>query len=879
MSDGTASALAEALRDRYLLDRELGRGGMATVYLARDLKHDRPVALKILHPDLAAVLGPERFLREIRLTASLQHPHILSVHDSGEAAGQLWYTMPYVEGESLRDRLHREKQLPIEDALQITRNVLAALAYAHSHGVIHRDIKPENILLEAGEAVVADFGIARAISAAGGEHLTQTGMSVGTPAYMSPEQAAGGSELEGRSDLYSVGCVLYEMLVGEPPYTGPTPQAVIAKRFVEPIPHVRTVRESVPEPVERAVTKALAKVPVDRFATASQFAEALTMAPTVSGPTVLGPSALLRGRPLLRRFMFPGALLLLAFAAGLVARGQHGRHRTSTGPKMLAVLPFENLGRPEDEYFADGLTEEITSRLASVHDLGVISRTSSMQYKKTIKPLKQIGRELGAGYLLEGSVRWEKLPDGRSRIRVTPQLIEVADDRHLWANRYDAELADVFEVQGNIAEQVTKALDVALAGPERRALVGRPTTNLDAYTFYLRGNEYAENGSREARPRAVAMYQRAVSLDPRFALAYAKLAVAHSRMYFNYDDPTPERLMKAKVAVDRAIELEPDLPEAHLALGYYYYFGSRDYDQALREFAIAQGRQASNSDLLLAVGSVQRRQGRWAPALANLKRAAELDPRSLAKLAAAGRTEWYLRDYAQAIRYFELCNALAPEDAECYADRALVYLAWDGHPERARAVLREAETKARHDELMYAFASVSFGAEFAALFSARTLDSLSRAPLAEYQGDTATYYVTKSVLCRFIDRPAGERVYADSLRLFWERRRKKRPEDPSPHAVLSYVYGTLGRRAEAVAESRRASALLPLSKDALWGPYVVVLAAGMYMRLDEPDSAVERLQYLLSIPSPMSSSLLRVDPFWDPLRSSRPFQRLVGTNR
>ena len=235
MIHGAASELADALRDRYLIERELGRGGMATVYLARDLKHDRLVALKVLHPELAATLGPERFLREVQLTARLQHPHILSVHDSGEAAGRLWYTMPFVEGESLRDRLNRERQLSLDEALQIGRDVLAALAYAHSRGVIHRDIKPENILLEAGEAVVADFGIARAISAAGAEHLTQTGMAVGTPAYMSPEQAAAGTALDGRSDLYSVGCVLYEILAGEPPYTGPTPQAVIAKRFLEPV--------------------------------------------------------------------------------------------------------------------------------------------------------------------------------------------------------------------------------------------------------------------------------------------------------------------------------------------------------------------------------------------------------------------------------------------------------------------------------------------------------------------------------------------------------------------------------------------------------------------------------------------------------------------
>ena len=273
LADTTAS-LREALRDRYTLERELGRGGMATVYLAQDVKHERPVALKVLLPELAASLGPDRFQREIKLAARLQHPHILTVHDSGETAGQLWFTMPYVEGESLRDRLRRERQLGVEDALRITREAAAALDYAHRHGVIHRDIKPENILLTAeGDTLVADFGIARALG--GDERLTQTGMSVGTPAYMSPEQASGEKTIDARTDVYSLGAVLYELLAGEPQYTGPTAQAIILKRFTEPVPSVRRGRPSVPEAVDQAIQRALAPVPGDRFATAAEFARAL----------------------------------------------------------------------------------------------------------------------------------------------------------------------------------------------------------------------------------------------------------------------------------------------------------------------------------------------------------------------------------------------------------------------------------------------------------------------------------------------------------------------------------------------------------------------------------------------------------------------------
>jgi serine/threonine protein kinase len=256
---GPPTVLADALRDRYVVERELGRGGMAVVYLALDLKHKRPVALKVLHPELAAALGPERFQREIELAASLQHPHILSVFDSGDAAGQLWFTMPFVEGESLRDRLNREKQLPVEDALRIATDAARALQYAHQHGIIHRDIKPENLLLtKDGSTLVADFGIARALGGVE-DQLTQTGISLGTPAYMSPEQAAGDRTLDARTDLYSLGCILYEMLAGEPPFTGSTPQAVIARRFTEVARPLHTLRETVPPPVEEAVAKALAK--------------------------------------------------------------------------------------------------------------------------------------------------------------------------------------------------------------------------------------------------------------------------------------------------------------------------------------------------------------------------------------------------------------------------------------------------------------------------------------------------------------------------------------------------------------------------------------------------------------------------------------------
>jgi serine/threonine-protein kinase len=354
---------------------------MAIVFLAEDRKHHRQVAVKTLRAELAGVLGPERFPLEIETAARLHHPHILPLYDSGEADGFLYYVMPLVEGESLRDRLRREKQLPVDDALQIAREVADALSYAHTHGVVHRDIKPENILLESGHAVVADFGIARAVSAAGGDRLTQTGLSLGTPMYMSPEQAAGGQDLDGRSDLYSLGCVLYKMLAGEPPFTGPTAASVIRQHIAVEPRSIAQLRPAVPAGIAEAISRALAKTPADRFNPVGQFADALGKGrETDSTPARAAPAAPPQGfvgRAAWRWASLGAAALIVAALVWALARGKPEPPSALSETPRIVVLPFANLGRPEDEYFADGMTEEVTSRIGATPGLGVIARTSA----------------------------------------------------------------------------------------------------------------------------------------------------------------------------------------------------------------------------------------------------------------------------------------------------------------------------------------------------------------------------------------------------------------------------------------------------------------------------------------------------------------------
>ena len=610
------AALADALQDRYVLERELGRGGMATVYLARELKHERRVALKLLHPELAATIGPSRFLQEIRVTSRLQHPHILPVFDSGENSGQLWYTMPLVEGDSLRQRLGREKQLPVEEALRITQDVATALEYAHQHGVVHRDIKPENILLEGEQAVVADFGIAQAIDAAGGERLTETGLALGTPAYMSPEQAAGQREVDGRSDTYSLACVLYEMLAGEPPFTGLTPRAVLARHCIDPVPPLRTVRPGVPATVEWAITKALAKVPADRFAGAAEFAAAL--AEPGAGPTAG------RRRPVAVAAGIGGALILAAIAA---VWHPWRRPASAAAPvadvASVAVLPFDNLtGNPSDRYLSDGMTEEVIGQLAKVRGLKVISRTSTEALKGTHLTLRQIADTLGVRHILEGSVRHEG-----HRIRVAVDLIDATTDAHVWASSYDRDLTGVFAVQEEIARQVADSL-VSTVGV--RPTIGRVarTEHPGAYEAYLAGRYLMYRRTREGLRGALAQFQQAIAQDPAYAPAYAGLASVYPLWVF-YAYPGIdfyEAYGRALAMADRAIALDADWAEAYAARGRARTRAWAPAEPIAVDFKRALELRPNSADVHQWYAQFLSRQGRDDEALAEAERAVALDP-------------------------------------------------------------------------------------------------------------------------------------------------------------------------------------------------------------------------------------------------------------
>ncbi|MGH7703616.1 MAG: protein kinase domain-containing protein, partial [Gemmatimonadales bacterium] len=449
----------------------------------------------------------------------------------------LYYVMPLVEGESLRERMTREKTLPVEEAVRLTREVADALAYAHAHDVIHRDIKPENILLQSGHAVVADFGIARAVRAAGSERITMTGMAVGTPAYMSPEQSAGERDVDGRSDLYALASVLYEMLAGEPPFTGTTMDAILVQRFTRQPPRVSTKRSNVPRAIDAALYTAMARAPEDRFATVERFASALDTKASAPDQEL---------------------------------------------DRSIAVLPFANIsGDPENEYFSDGISEEIINALTQLPRLRVAARTSAFSFKGKTTDLRTIGDLLNVGTVLEGSVR-----RAGGRIRITAQLINLADGYHLWSERYDRELTDVFAIQDEIATAIADKLKVTLRVGAEGQLVRPPTANLEAYDLYLKG--HALVGQRgPALLRAVECFEQAIALDPRLALAHAELAEALLLMSLYGMVPPEEVRDRARQATSRALELEPELVAGHVVLGLYSLMAECDRLKASVAFARA----------------------------------------------------------------------------------------------------------------------------------------------------------------------------------------------------------------------------------------------------------------------------------------------------
>jgi eukaryotic-like serine/threonine-protein kinase len=640
--DARTHDIAQALADRYQVERQAGRGGMATVYLAQDLKHRRPVAIKVLHPELAAVLGSDRFLREIEIAARLTHPHILALHDSGQAGTYLYYVMPFVEGESLRQRLEKQGRLTTEQAIKIFRDVASALIYAHTKGVIHRDIKPENILLSGGFALVADFGIAKAVDAGAEVPLTQTGLGIGSPMYMSPEQAVGERTLDGRSDIYSLGCVLYEMLIGRPPFDGRTAVHLVTQHAMQSVPRINAERSDVPPLVDAIVRKAMAKDPDHRFASVEEMLEMLDA-------------------PREQTVQFP-------VAGSSTAR--------SSAPVSIAVLPFVDLSPTRDqEYLCDGIAEEVMDALSKAGGIKVASRGASFAYRGRDVDPRMVGKELKVGTVLEGS-----LQRSGDRLRVSARLSSTEDGFQLWTDRYAREITDVFELQDEIASAIAGALKVTLSSAER-LVKKRHTANLDAYQLYLKGRYHWNRRFQGGLQKAMECFRGAIELDPLYPQPYVGLADSfNSLASYDYMQPK-DAYPRAFDGARRALALDPDLAEAHTSLAWSTAQCHRDWEAALAGFRTAERLNPEYGVTQAWYSLVLAQLGRLDEAAARMRRGIELEPLDMPIVAGLGWVYCYQRRFEESVAQLETAIAIDPDYHAAKAFLGMTLLCMGKYPE------------------------------------------------------------------------------------------------------------------------------------------------------------------------------------------------------
>lgn len=877
------SGLATTLADRYAIERELGSGGMATVYLAHDLRHDRKVAVKLLRPEVAEAAGTERFLREIHITAQLQHPNILTLIESGataDASGGAtvpYFVMPYVEGQTLRQWLTRAGRLPVADVVRILGEVADALDYAHVRGIVHRDVKPENVLLSGRHAMVMDFGVAKALDAATGTHAgTAVGLVLGTPSYMAPEQALG-DPVDQRADIYALGVLAYEMLAGRLPFPGATARHVVAAQLTTVADPLWVHCANAPPALANLVGRCLARNPAERPQTARAVVEALERIATPAGGVEAVPAV--RGRSW--RAWWTALATLLAITT-LVGGGWWLSSRAPASargarPSRLVVLPFENQGPEPESYFTDGMVDEVRGLLTGLPELRVIARTSSEAYRGSRATLQQIGRELRVEYVLTGTVQWQE-GAGASRIRVSPELTRTSDGTTVWRQSFDAEVADAFDVQHQVAAEVAQALDLALASDDGRD-VRRPTGNAAAYTLFLLGVEQFKRAqATDGNGRVAAeLFARATALDPSFALAFARLSIAHVHTYWNGGDRTRARLDLATRAAERALAIAPELPEAHLAMGYVRYWGHRDYAGALREFRIALRARPHDAVMLFPFGPVARREGRWDDAIVALRQVVDLDPRNVSAMDDLGGTLSRVGRHQEALLFTDSALTLSPFLVVGWRTSVIARIA-AGDFAGARSALRRADSTLSRRSPAWFFEKPypGFEATFAALLEPATRRRLAALPLPPaFASDASAFYTLKVALALASGDRAALLRHADSASATLGRQIEANPTEPLWRAQLAVTELHRGRAAAAIDAAQRAVRLLPIARDQVDGPMYEAVLAQVHATAGNADSAIAHLEQVTRVPSFWSGPALRAAPAFASLRGDPRFERLA----
>ncbi len=879
----------------YRIIEKLGQGGMGVVYRAEDARLKRTVALKFLPEEISRdprVL--ERFRREAQAASAMNHSNICTIYDIEERSGWLFIAMEFLEGRTLKHRLAGNRT-ETDEILDLAIQIADGLEAAHSEGVIHRDIKPANILItKRGQAKILDYGLAKLLpvrkanadqatesqqtTIGTDQALTSSGGIVGTPTYMSPEQALG-KELDARTDLFSFGVVLYEMATGIIPFRGAsstaTLDAIIHQAPTAPV----SINPDLPGELERIINKALEKDRNLRYQNASDMKADLQRLKRDSDsnrfPLAGGP--LPKKAPQSAKWALIGSVIViaaLALAVGLNLAGLRDRFFGKTATphfESLAVLPLENLsGDPDQEAFTNGMTEALIIELSKITALKkVTSRTSVMQYRSTQKPIRQIAQELGVDALVEGSA----LREGDS-VRISVQLIDGATDAHLWADNFDRKYKDILALHSDVASAIARQVKATLTPEEAAGFAARGTVNPEAYDYFLRGIGRVPSGNEIDIRIAIQMFEKSIELDPGFAQAYAALSANHSGMWWNGFDRTQQRVSLAKAMVDKALQLQPNLPGARRALGLYYLWCFMDIDRALPELEAAQRMMPNDAVSAWALGLILRRQGKTEQSIVYMTKAYEINPASSQYASQVAFTHASVGNVKEALRYYDIAIRLSPDQPDLYALKAFAVLESSGDPKQARAALEPA--------LRLGFANnptLAYCRTFIDIREGAVQEAIQRVATESWEAvEGQENYVPRALLLAQLHGLAGQaqlekKYYEDAAKII-EAKIRQYPERASYHSALGIAYAGLGRKQDAIREGKAGMDLKPVTKDA-GGYYQVRVLAQIYANIGEDDEALRLLEQLLSSSKFKVTGSLRQDPEWKPLRNSPKFQALL----
>ena len=891
LENGQADLLVDRTIGHYKISKRIGAGGMGEVYLATDITAGRKAALKLLPARFTGnVERLTRFEQEARAVVGLNHPNILTVYEIGEDHSIHYIASELIEGETLRQRLMRGR-MQLSEAVDVAIQVTSALAAAHEAGIVHRDIKPENIMLRPdGYVKVLDFGIAKLAESAFAEATadraesmtlaeTHLGSLLGTVRYMSPEQACGAS-VDKRTDVWSLGVVLYEMVTGQAPFTGKTPKDVMTSILEKEPPPLTSYITKTPPELQQIISKTLRKEREERYHTAHELLEALKgLRHKLEFKAELRRSA--TARSWLRWTTMTAALLALAAIVAAIMMFSSNRVRTTPAApeKSIAVLPFENLSHdPDNAYFADGIQEEILTRLASVADLKIISRTSTQRYQSKPRNLREIAKQLGVATILEGSV--QKAAD---QVRVNVQLINAQSDTHLWADTYDRKVTDIFGVESEIAKAIAASLQAKLTGREEQALAVKPTNNPEAYDAYLRGLAFEAHSrypflTEDVGREGIGFYERAVQLDPNFAAAWARLSRAHAFFCLGGAD-TATRRDAAKNALENAQRLEPDSPETLLALGYYQYWVLRDYGHAKTTFERVSKMLPNSSEVLLALARISRREGHWNQSVVYDEQALTLDPRNREIL---GDTAWnytMLRQFPAALKVEDRVLDITPNNPEVMASKAGIYQAQGNLQEAAKSLSGINEETPEGSAFLTKITQLRLERNYleaVQLFQARPTQFHF-----DSDDEKAFDQLAFALVQRFAGDTAGAKITAERARSTLEQLCRNQPDNANLASMLSRANAAIGEKDAALKEAERAVTLSASVKDRVSKPAAEDTLALIQTIFGENSRAISTLTRLLQTPysswlygTPITPALLRLDPLWDPLRADPAFQKL-----